>query len=83
MTVQLRNLTRMTYGAGNTWWDYHTEDSQREVEGSGYWADAVDLLKEGDWILFRNSFTAAIYIVRLERTMRLVRLCDTKSTGAE
>jgi len=51
MAISFRNLSVLNYANGFTLWHYRTRDSLCEVTSKGYFKDASDMLKDGDFIL--------------------------------
>lgn len=47
-----------------TIWTYATSDALTDVDASGYFNGAADLLQAGDWILISSTSTYGIQIVK-------------------
>lgn len=83
MTVDLKNLSAMAYGKGTTWWDYRTDDSQRDMERATYWKDAQGILKAGDFVMISNDWCGTLYWVSEvgPNGVYLKRMCDSKTVA--
>jgi len=46
-----RNLSVLAYANGFTLWHYITPDLAADIDTSGYFADARDMLRVGDFII--------------------------------
>jgi hypothetical protein len=56
MSFSLRNLAVLAYANGFTLWHYKAgNDNFAQAEGPGYFADAADLLAEGDLVMLTGS----------------------------
>lgn len=51
MAYESKNLSVMTYANGFTFWHYTTTDAVSDVDTSGYFNDASDMLRVGDVIV--------------------------------
>ena len=51
MSYQSQDLSVLAYGNGFTLWHYTTVDLASDVDTSGYFNDASDMLVKGDMIL--------------------------------
>lgn len=56
MAFQSKDLSVLAYANGFTLWHYTTEDLATDVDTSGYFNDASDMLRVGD-MLFANVDT--------------------------
>lgn len=58
MAFNRERLKKLSDGGGvaPSLWSYRTDDAAGTVDGAGYFNDAGDVLKLGDWI-FRNTVT--------------------------
>ena len=56
MAFTLRNLSVLAYANGFTLWHYKAgNDNFTQTAGTGYFADAVDLLCEGDMVMLTGT----------------------------
>jgi hypothetical protein len=56
MAFTLRNLSVLAYANGFTLWHYKAgNDNFVQAMGPGYFADAADLLTEGDMVMLTGS----------------------------
>lgn len=51
MAFETRNLSVIAYANGFTLWHYATPDSAGDVDTTGYFDDASDMLRPGDMII--------------------------------
>ncbi|WP_298282942.1 hypothetical protein [Acidocella sp.] len=56
MSFSLRNLAVLAYANGFTLWHYKAgNDNFEQAERPGYFADAADLLAEGDMVMLTGA----------------------------
>lgn len=82
MAYEGKNLAVMAYAAGFTQWVYQTTDSFEEIMSDGYFDDANDMLRQGDWIQVSIShddvlYSGAILIVAYNKagTILVTQMC--------
>jgi hypothetical protein len=64
MAFAIRNLTVMSYGNGFTQWHYKAGyDTIADASSDGYFENATDMLKTGDFILVSAKGAATIRMV--------------------
>lgn len=67
MAFQSKDLSVIAYANGFTLWHYTTEDAASDVDTSGYFNDAADMLRIGDMLLANTdtdgTFTSGILTV--------------------
>ena len=51
MAFESKNLSVLAYSNGFTLWHYTTVDTAADVDASGYFNDAADMLRTGDMIM--------------------------------
>lgn len=60
----LSNLNRLVYGRGFTLWHYRSRNTRLDkMTAPGYFADASEILKEGDIVLLVGADGARVVLV--------------------
>jgi hypothetical protein len=85
MAYNSKNLSVLAYANGFTLWHYGTTDTAVDVDTTGYFNSAADMLRVGDMII-GNVDTAAtpqagIFVVR-SNTAGVVNVSDLTTFGA-
>ncbi len=85
MAYTSKNLSVLAYANGFTLWHYGTTDKAVDVDTTGYFNPAVDMLRVGDMIIGNvdtaASAQAGIFVVR-SNTGGVVNVSDLAAFGA-
>ncbi len=67
MAYEPRNLSALSYANGFTLWHYRTDDIPADVDNAGYFNEAANMLREGDFIFVNaglgTSPTHGLFVV--------------------
>jgi outer membrane protein assembly factor BamB len=68
MAYDPNNLSALSYANGFTLWHYKTPDLSADIDTSGYFDEAVNMLRIGDFIMANTAINATVssgvFIVR-------------------
>ncbi|WP_028880556.1 hypothetical protein [Terasakiella pusilla] len=85
MAFESKNLSVLAYSNGFTLWHYTTADSAADVDTSGYFNDAADMLRAGDMVMANVSTSgvpaAGIFLIA-SSTSTAVDVADMSPLGA-
>ena len=85
MAFESKNLSVLAYSNGFTLWHYTTTDVPADVDTSGYFNDAADMLRTGDMVMANvdtdGTPTAGIFLIS-SSTGSSVDLADITAVGA-
>ena len=85
MAFESKNLSVLAYSNGFTLWHYATADIAGDVDTSGYFNDAADMLRTGDMVMANvdtdGTPQAGIFLVS-SSTGGTVDLADMTAVGA-
>ena len=63
MAYDSNNLSALTYANGFTLWHYKTPDAASTVDTTGYFNDAANMLRIGDFILAKTGTKGGVFVV--------------------
>ncbi len=85
MAFESKNLSVLAYSNGFTLWHYATTDVASDVDTSGYFNDAADMLRTGDMVMANvdtgGTPAAGIFLVS-SSTGSAVDLADITAVGS-
>ena len=84
MAFESKNLSVLAYSNGFTLWHYTTVDTAADVDTSGYFNDAADMLRTGDMVMANvdtdGTPGAGIFLVASSASS-VVDLADITAVG--
>lgn len=84
MAFESKNLSVLAYSNGFTLWHYTTPDSAADVDTSGYFNTAADMLRAGDMVMANVSTSgvpaAGIFLIA-SSTSTTVDVSDMSPVG--